>query len=115
MSNLEPFRKLKRKYEKDIEKRRNSDSASFYSMIVAQEAYNIIEEIEKALIDAEGPDSDGYKPGAARKLDELLMARIGRSVTVENILLKMYKGNSPLPDKDKCKELAMKLGIDEVS
>lgn len=36
---------------------------------------------------------------------------LNRRVTVEQYLLACYEGKKPLPNKDKCKELAFKLGI----
>ena len=36
---------------------------------------------------------------------------INRRVVVEKYLYDAYQGKKPLPDKEKCKELAVKLGV----
>lgn len=36
---------------------------------------------------------------------------LNERVEVENELWKMARGKKPLPDKDKCRELAFKLGV----
>lgn len=36
---------------------------------------------------------------------------LNRRVTVENYLWACVAGKKPLPDKDKCQELAVKLGV----
>jgi len=38
---------------------------------------------------------------------------LNRRVTVENILFSMAAGKRPLPDREECRKLAMKLGTPE--
>jgi hypothetical protein len=38
---------------------------------------------------------------------------LNRCATVEQILLDMYHGKKPLPDKDGCRELSRKLGVSD--
>ena len=52
-----------------------------------------------------------YKPGAAARFDKLLTQEINRRVPVEQYLLDCANGKRELPDRDKCRELAQKLGV----
>jgi hypothetical protein len=47
-----------------------------------------------------------------KTLDSIAAAEINRRVPVEQYLLDVYHGKHPLPDKDKCLELARQLGVD---
>ena len=44
-------------------------------------------------------------------LDRLLTGRLQRAVEVEDFLLQAAKGKEPLPDKEKCRQLAYQLGV----
>lgn len=44
------------------------------------------------------------------RLDKMLSARINRSTDVESILIRMSKGKLPLPTKQDCLVLALRLG-----
>lgn len=44
------------------------------------------------------------------ELDAMLTSIFTRRVQVEDALMKMAEGKLPLPDAEKCRELALKLG-----
>lgn len=47
---------------------------------------------------------------ARGRLDALGPDALSRRVSVENYLMNCYAGKNPLPDKEKCRQLAIKLG-----
>lgn len=48
-----------------------------------------------------------------RALDSVLTARIKRSVEVEQYLFDAARGKKPLPDAQKCRDLANTLGVSD--
>lgn len=44
------------------------------------------------------------------ELDAMLTSIFARRVQIEDALMKMAEGKLPLPDADKCRELALRLG-----